>query len=209
MGLNFTKKNVATMAARLEPEYETWIAREKEIKKELKELPGEPLLTEELENLDKLCGEVEGFAAEALEAAYEIIQDRAKFTVVSQIKDPDNKGAKVALGWYATEKQAMEDALKLTISTQTNEEALAWVLKLWHGTPFDYYKNRKDILKVTAGTNSSWRYTEVLRREQWFKDNPEIAPPEDWGLIPWDSETVVCPTCFGTGRIPERGAFSA
>jgi hypothetical protein len=150
--------------------------------------------------LDADYESVEDAAKAALDAAWEIIQQRAKFSVVGQIK-PD--GDKVSLGLYVTQGQATNDALKLTYSSQTHEEARAWVLPVWHGTPANWYASRKSDRKDRELEERSYFEQELARRIQWFEDNPDKQPPEDWAVvIPFTSETVECWLCHGVGRIP-------
>lgn len=153
------------------------------------------------EVLDDEYETVEEAAAAVLDAAWAIVQERAKFTVVGQIKTPAGQpaGDKVALGWYATQTQATNDALKLTHSSQTHESALAWVLPVVHGTPNDWYVSRKNAKKAEAATDSSVRERELQRRIAWVAAHPDDPIPPNWGLVPWDREVTDCTVCEGTG----------
>ena len=154
--------------------------------------------------LDEEYDSAEEAAEAAMLAAFEMYEARAKFTVVGQVKQPDGKGDKVALGWYATENQATQDALKLTYSTQTHEEHRAWVLKVHHGTPNDYYIDRKKAKKADAAADASYRQREMQRRIQWFEDHPGEQPPLDWTIqVAFDNQTDECEACKGMGRIPK------
>lgn len=149
---------------------------------------------------------VEEAARAALSAALEIIYKRGRYTVVGQVVTKDNSGDKIALGLYATEKQALTDALSLSFSTQTNERHLAWVLPVWNGTPFSYYQERKRRLKQEELSNTSYLQRELARRVQWLEDHPDDPVPEEWGVIPFASETTECSTCNGTGRVRQKEA---
>lgn len=161
------------------------------------------------EALDQEYETLDDAAAAALEAAVKIIESRAKFTVVGQVKHPENKGDKIALGWYVTEKQALEDALKLTMSNQTHEEAYAWVLGIHHGTPFDWYKGRKRDRLSEELADLRWSERELQRRIEWFEQHPGAEAPKDWGVVPYQSATQLCDRCYGTGRYPLTGKLSA
>lgn len=163
MSLKFGKRDVAKMANALDQDYES----------------------------------LEDAAAAALEAAMDIIAAKAKYTVVGQILwagetlDPsDPRAEKVALGWYGTEKQALDDALKLTYSTQTHEQARAWVLPVHHGTPNDWYKDRKVKSKADEAADKSDRERELQRRIEWCNDHPDEPMPEEWGAIPHGEESA-------------------
>ena len=94
-------------------------------------------------------------AADALlSAALEVLEARARFTVVGQLhyspkgggwldKD-DAAAAKVCLGFYSTEGDAQQAAESLVYSTQTHEQFLVWHLPVEHKTPAQVYKDRKE-----------------------------------------------------------------
>jgi hypothetical protein len=150
---------------------------------------------------------VEEAAKAALEAALDIIKDRARFTVVAQIdaKPGEEPGDKIALRWHATEKQAIEDALKTAYSTQTHEEAHAWVLPIFNDSPSAYYSSRKKDRKAAELENSSYRERELQRRVQWVEDHPDEPLPLDWTVfVATQSQTTECETCKGMGRIPDE-----
>lgn len=155
------------------------------------------------EVLDKDYSSAFEAAEAALAAAHEIIIQRARFTVVGQVKTKtgDPPGDKIALGWYATEGQATQDALKLTYSVQTHEEHRAWVLPIFNGTPNAYYVERKKRFKMEDLANKSFRERELARRSAWLEANPDEPIPEDWGLIPFDAELTDCPMCDGSGKL--------
>lgn len=122
---------------------------------------------------------VEEAARAALNGAMEIIESRAKFTVVGQVKRHDNKGDKVALGWYGTETQATSAAMGLAFSTKTNEEHFAWVLPVHHGTPDSYYKDRKANIGLSE---MAAREAESRKRQAWYEAHPGERLPADWGV---------------------------
>lgn len=206
MALDFGKRDVGKLAGMLDPEYGSEVKELRRLKKELKaseddeERAGlERLIAAKLETLDQ----IETFAAAALDEAMQIIESKAKYTVVGQIKTKrgEEPGDKVALGWYATEKQALDDAVKLTYSTQTHEQALAWTLPVHHGTPHEWYGERKRALRAEAMGDSSPFEEELQRRIQWCADHPGEQPPKEWGIIPLNPKLEDCPMCDGAGHI--------
>lgn len=183
MALTFTKKHVQRMAEVLDQDYET----------------------------------VEEAAKAALDAAYEIVVERAKFTVVGQIRRTENeeihpsdeRATKYALGWYATEKQALSDALKAALSTQTHEESRAWVLPIHNVTPSAFYQERHKKRKAEAIEDASYREAELARRERWVEENPGKPLPLDWTVeIACEAQTKLCKACDGLGRIPNDDLFT-
>lgn len=150
-------------------------------------------------------------AAEAvLNAAYELIKGKAKFTVVGQLRQigseklgvRDERAVKVALGWYGTEKQATADALRLAYSQQTHEQHHAHVLPIFNGTPFAYYGSRKKGKEASAMLDASWRENELARRDKWLEEHSGEQPPEEWGVFaPFKHETDECSACKGMGRV--------
>lgn len=219
MALDFTKKNVAAMAKALEPEYDGMVAELKAHKKALKAAEDD-FEREGYERLVKIVTEqieqVEEFALAALNTALDVIEDRAKFTVVGQVKtetipsdcdEPTHrriKGDKVALGLYATETKAREDAIRLGYSTQTHETAKVWVLPVHHGTPTEWYKRRKEEQKLADAADSSYRERELQRRIRWYEEHPGEPAPLDWTVeVAFESQTEECEACKGMGRVPK------
>lgn len=204
MAVNFVKKSIAKMAGVLEPEYPDWIERAKALRKQELD-PLNPLDSPEIEELEKLedmLDDLEDMALAALEAAQEVIAERAKYTVVGQVKEPGGNGDKVALGWYPTEKQATSDALSLAYSTQTHEEARAWVLPVHHSTPHSWYKARKSA-QVAEGETLNHRQAELKMRQQWLEAHEDEPIPLDWSVeVVTEIDTDECPHCYGLGRIP-------
>lgn len=144
-------------------------------------------------------------AEAALEAAVAIIEGRAKFTVVGQIKAPDNKGDKFSLGLFVTEKQAFNEALKGTYSVLTREEARLWVVPISHGSSFDYYKQRKSNAENLELAEKGWREKEIARRVKWYDEHPGEPVPESWGAMPvYESDLEDCSHCEGMGKV-KRG----
>lgn len=182
MALTWTKKMIAELAEVLDDDYET----------------------------------VEDAAHAALDAAWELIKGRAKFTVVGQVQsevvkdecdNPEHKrwtGDKVALGYYATEKQAITDALKMAYSTQTHETARAWVLPIFNDTPSQWYVSRKKANKDLAVKDGNYREAEQARRVQWFEDHPGEPVPLDWTVeVAFGNQTDDCEACHGLGKVPK------
>ena len=136
-------------------------------------------------------------AEAALETALDLLSERAKFTVVGQLNRQDGalvppgdeRAEKVALGYYATERQATDDALKMSYSTQTHEEFRAWVLPIHWGTPNDFYIERKKAKKVAEAADGTVRERELQRRLTWVAENPDKPlPPEFMGAVPFHDE---------------------
>lgn len=210
MALSFTTTDARKLVSTLDPEYDEWKAEVKTLKKAVKDNPDDEDAQQRLTDLQDRMAEAEGFAMDALEVAWGVAQDKAKFTVVGQLKrgadqrivDPSSDEAdKVALGWYPTEKQAVNDALKLAYSQQTHEEFRAWVLPLHLDTPNSYYVQRKKA-KQQAEADIPLREQEVRRRQKWYEDHPDETPPPEFNVvIPFDNELEDCPMCDGTGKI--------
>ena len=199
MALSFGKRDAQRMLDVLDPEYAEMLAEHKVLKKSGAD-------EARLNELTDLLASAEDFGKAALAAAFEVIQEKAKFTVVGQVKQPDkdgkNHGDKIALDWYATEKQATEDALKLTYSSQTHEEAFGWVLPIWHGTPANWYAGRKKDKQLEAVADESYRNQELQRRLTWLEEHEGEPMPGDWTVwVAAQAETDECFMCDGTGRI--------
>lgn len=121
-------------------------------------------------------------AAEAVLAeAFEIYEERAKFTVVGQLiyrvgdgpLHPDDKRAdKFSLGAYATETQANNAAASVRFNNSI-EEFRAWVLPIHHGTPAALFKQRKEERDEARLASRSRAERIVLERIQWHRDNPD------------------------------------
>lgn len=204
MALKFGVTDARKLAPQLDPEYDEWKAEVKILKAALKKAKGEEAVevARKIGDLEDLMVGAEDHALTALEGAMEIISAKAKFTVVGQVKSKDNSGDKVALGMYGTEKQATDDAYRLTYSTQTHEEGYAWVLPIFDGTPANWYSARKGERNALAASEGSFRERELARRVQWVEDHPDQPLPEDWGVfVPFTSETTDCPMCDGLGRV--------
>lgn len=146
-----------------------------------------------VETLDQDHETMEDAANAALDVALEIIQARAKFTAVGQLYHPtghlspeEARSNMVALGWYATEKQADDAALSLVYSTATHETFRSWTLPIFNGTPAAYYSERKRAREAAEIAAKGGKSAELERRIQWFKDNPDAETP-GWGPI-WRTE---------------------
>lgn len=183
MALSFGKRDVARIAAVLDPDY--------------KELPPE----QQSELLD--------LASTALDEAYDLIQKKGKFTLAGRVKrdgsaDEVEGGDIVALGLYQTEKQALNDALKLAYSTQTHESHSVLVLPVFPGTPSAYYKSRKKNAEEREAASRSYMERELQRRVKWCEEHPGEPTPLEWGVIPFESGTVECGECLGVGRVKRK-----
>ncbi|WP_405056998.1 hypothetical protein OG474_30210 [Kribbella sp. NBC_01505] len=148
-----------------------------------------------VETLDQDHEDIEAAASAALGTALEIVQARAKFTAVGQLHHPtghltpgEARSNMVALGWYATEKQADDAAMSLVYSTATHETFRTWTLPIFNGTPAAYYSDRKKARAAAEIALRGGKQAELERRVQWFKDNPETKPPK-WGPI-WKTEVT-------------------
>ena len=129
-------------------------------------------------------------AAQAvLEAAFELYEQKAKWTVVGQLYYSDHKwldpedaaASKVALGRYGTQTQAEAAAASLVFSHQTGEEFRAWALPVHHGTPASYFKERLEERKARELGEKSALEIELQRRSEFFARNPGVLTlPESW-----------------------------
>lgn len=105
--------------------------------------------------LDQEWDSAEQAAEAVLDAALEILEKRAAFVVVGQLRysrqeggwiDPeDAKAAKICLGFYSTQGDADKAAYALTYSAATHEEFRAWSLPVEHCTPAEAYQKRKQM----------------------------------------------------------------
>lgn len=101
-----------------------------------------------------------GDAAEAAILASEaIFEDRAKFVVVGQLAStkersaipPDDPEAiRLSLGWYSTEGDARAASETLWHNAATGDTFRTWVLPVFHGTPAELHKKRKDAYQAQA-----------------------------------------------------------
>lgn len=139
--------------------------------------------------LDQDHEDMDAAAIAALDVALAIVESRAKFTAVGQLRfaeghlTPDEaRSNMVALGWYATELQADTAARQLVYSTATHEEFRTWTLPIFNGTPAAYYTTRKQAREAVKNALKSGPEAELQRRIQWFKDNPDAEAP-DWAPI--------------------------
>lgn len=107
-----------------------------------------------LKVLDEKHETMRDAAVAVLAAAVQIVEDRAKFVVVGQIKWDQTleggyadleqrKASKVCLGFFSTAGDARAAAESLVYSSQTHEEALAWTLPVAHESAASWYAKRK------------------------------------------------------------------
>ena len=93
----------------------------------------------------------EAAALAILEKAWELYEDKARWTVVGQARRRAGQrvenGDKVALGRYPTETTARHAAEQMAFATATGEEFAVWVLPVHHGTPAQYFTKRKEALE--------------------------------------------------------------
>lgn len=154
--------------------------------------------------LDQDHETLEDAARAALNAAYEIIQSRGKFTVVGQVRgsEPPEEREKVAFPWYATMGEATSAAVQLA-----GRSVYSWVLPVFHGTPHEWATKRsREWREELALLESGYREQELARRTKWFEEHPGQQPPEDWTVrVPFGNETDKCEACHGLGKVPKRG----
>ena len=138
--------------------------------------------------LDADYESVEDAARAALEFAFDLYEDKAKFTIVGQlyyspdggwVSPEDAAATKVALGRYGTEKAAQNDAESFTIGTATGEQFRAWVLPVHHGTPASYFVKRKNRKKEVAAEAveppQADRLVAALREQNGWATDEELA----------------------------------
>jgi hypothetical protein len=137
--------------------------------------------------LERDFGTVEEAAKAALAEAFAIASEKGRFTVVGQlmwsggfIDHADAAASKIALGHYATQKQAQSAAESLVISTRSHEEMRAWVLDVHNGTPASYFQARIDERKRLDMLGKTGLEARLARRSAFFVENPGalILPPE-------------------------------
>lgn len=149
--------------------------------------------------VDKFMSTLEGeydspedAAKAALEAAWSIYEDKAAWTVVGQVHyDPHGGGwvdpedarvARIALGRYATEKQAEDAARSLRVGSN-GEEFKAWVLPVHHGTPHSYFTEKKKERQAKNVDDHVWarQKAAVERASAFFEQHPGAGSlPEDF-----------------------------
>ena len=103
----------------------------------------------------------EDLAVALWDKATELIQERAKWTVVGQLRYAKNGGyltpddaraSKVCLGLFATEANAETAAAALRLSARTGEEWWAWVLSVEHASAGEVHSKRaKEHAEIIAG----------------------------------------------------------
>lgn len=159
------------------------------------------------EVLDADYQSVEEAAAAVMAEAWDIYEAKAKFTVAGQLAysagplDPTDDGAaKVVLGAYGTEKQALSAAESLVYSAATHETFRAWVLPMFHGTPAAFYKERQSARKrADLGMSDA---EGLAHRIAWQNAHPD-QPREAYPGPPEPDPRTDCPIC---GASPEEEA---
>lgn len=154
--------------------------------------PGKREIKKFLETLEDEYDSPEDAALAALQAAWDIYEDKAMWTVVGQIhydpfdggwKDPtDARVARIALGRYATEKQAEAAASSLRVGAN-GEEFKAWVLPVHHGTPHSYFTEKKKEKQAKDVDDTAWarQKAAVERASDFFAAHPGAGSlPEDF-----------------------------
>lgn len=150
-------------------------------------------------------------AAEAVIAeAWRLYESVACWTVVGQLQYAPGGGyaskdeaqaSKIALGHYRTENQADTAALSMTHSSATGEDFLTWTLPVFHGSPHEFYTNRKyEKNRIAYKADESAvaaRERALKRRIDFFALHGHSEFPPDI-----DDETDRCVRCGQT--LPEH-----
>lgn len=136
---------------------------------------------------------VEDLAGRAFDLAFEVYEQRAKFSVVGQIvrrngtkldlSDPVAT-PKISLGNYTSETTARTAAMGLFWSPGTGEQARMWVLPAFHGTPSKWYQQRKQTARLEA---VEARLTGALIADMDRQLNEMSRSPE-WGPVEEDED---------------------
>jgi hypothetical protein len=149
--------------------------------------------------LDQEYDSVEDAAKAMLEFAFDLYEEKAKWTVVGQLLRSDGtvdpataEASKVALGAYGTETQALNAASSLVVSTQTNEMFRCWALPIWQGTPASFHKARKEAKKSDAMGDTP--ADKLIHINQWFAENPG-KDRKDYPGMPQIDPRGDCPIC--------------
>lgn len=102
--------------------------------------------------LDQDHDTLEDAARAALDAALSIIEERAKFAVVGQVRrtqehgpiPPDHPEAvKVALGFFESDTKALDAGQKLAADNASGDELRWWVVPTYFGTPSGWHGERR------------------------------------------------------------------
>lgn len=150
------------------------------------------------EVLDEDYDSIEDAARAVLKKAAELYEKRAKFTVVGQIVfdgrrlDPsDPEAAKLSLGAYSTKGTARAAAESLVLS-QTGEEARAWILDTFHGSPAAFYRARKEAKELAAqGLSNADKFNHIT---EWLARHPDKSR-DDYPGPPKPDPRSNCPIC--------------
>lgn len=133
--------------------------------------------------LDGEYESAEEAARACLEVMEEVFASRSKFVVVGQlasdkenglIPPSDPRAVRLSLGWYSTEGDARQAADSLWSSTQTGETFRVWVLPVFHGSPHEFYKQRK----ATESVEARMRQERDERRAAAYARIAAITPQE-------------------------------
>jgi hypothetical protein len=121
--------------------------------------------------LDQDHETLEDAAVAALDAALSIIEDRAKFAVVGQVRHtaehgdipPSHEAAvKVCLGLFESDTKANEAAGQMT-NNAAGDLLRTWVVPMFFGTPSAWHKKRRDELAAMETK------ADQKRREKFLK----------------------------------------
>lgn len=90
-------------------------------------------------------------SANILELFNDLFAKRAKFAVACQlkfnghyVKPLEAEENRAVLGFFPTRKQATDAGAQLAFSNMTHEEMNWYVVPVWHGSPNEFYKDRKE-----------------------------------------------------------------
>ena len=152
-----------------------------------------------VETLDQDYDGIDEAARAALDCALKIIQDRAAFAIVGQVRStkehgditPDHEAAvKVALGFYESDTKANEAAGQLAFNT-AGDVLRTWVVPTYFGTPAGWHKEQRDKYAAMEAKADEKRRTKFLasmekhdqaiqERVQWYKDMEDRAGGQGW-----------------------------
>lgn len=138
------------------------------------------------DTLDGDYKDVNEAAQAVLDAALEILERRAKFTVVGQVYEINGKpiapteplAAKVCLGFYSTEGNAQAAADQLG-SLATGERHLTWVLEVLHMSPHELSTIKREEIKMREKKRTEKRKEKIRKsieeRQQLMQDIADAA----------------------------------
>lgn len=145
---------------------------------------------------------LDGVCLEVMQAALQVLEDKAKFVAVGAVAYTnedgylsrlDPKAERVCVGYFNTEKQA-DDAARLLFGSSTSKvECRTLVYPIWKGTPAAWRKSyieRWNDEANSATTNQAERLSALVEAEaakgphcdSWTPDGPCRRPEGHPGL---------------------------